>query len=223
MNRRTFHNSRGIIGLAQALVGLGLLVVLAVALNAVFASRGSQPAGEPQQPTLQPPVSSTPETDTGQATSVVAWKEYSNSKDGYAIKYPDGWHLNEISSIITSYDPNEAPGRSGIPSTEIKVWIIVNDNENRLSTEEWVEEHLSSQKNQSEEMDTTVIEQREVQVGETFGILQKGYRTIDPQQTVTRVYLARNNRVYTIFAYPADSRYSNIFLEMLRSFRFLEM
>jgi hypothetical protein len=220
MARKALSSFKGVIGLVQTLVGLVLLVVLAIALNALFASRSSQTASQPQQPVSQSP-SLSPTAEPSQADATAGWQQYLNEKDGYAIKYPNGWFLNEKSSIITSYDPNQAPGRSGIPPSELKVWIVTDDNPQRLDAKGWVEERTSMEKNQPQEMETTVTEQREIKVGQALGILQKGYRTTDPRQTVVSVYFTRADKAYAIFAYPADSKHFDLFLRMLGSFRFL--
>lgn len=105
MTRRVIPHSKGIIGFIQAFVGLVLLVVLAIVLNALFTPRSFQTASQPQQPEPQSPSPTLTSSDS-QADPTAGWNIYQDKKYGYSIKYPPEWvaeHSGEIDADTLDY------------------------------------------------------------------------------------------------------------------------
>lgn len=85
MNWKLSLAPRQILNVAVALAGLGLLVVLAFSLNALFASRTQQTISQPQSPASAPnPIN-----------PMAGWKVYTDLHTGFSIKFPNNWYQEE--------------------------------------------------------------------------------------------------------------------------------
>ena len=98
MMKKSFINSKSVSSFGQALVGLVLLVALAIALNALFASRSFQTASQPQQPAFQS-LSPTLASDTSQADPTAGWKEFQGNAYNIRFQYPSDYFFTEMESI----------------------------------------------------------------------------------------------------------------------------
>lgn len=96
MNQRLATSRQsGVVSLAAAIVGLGLLVALVFSLNALFASRtpqSSQTISQYQAPSVQP-LSLTPTITISQEGPTDRWKTYEDPEYSVALKQPPGWKL----------------------------------------------------------------------------------------------------------------------------------
>lgn len=134
-----------------AMVGLGLLTVLAFSLNALFTSRSQQPpqtAGQPQAPVSQPPPPA-PTSDRSQSEPTAAWKVYTNADFSFSINYPPTWSFSEDKSdpthrlpIVYFFDATREKGSLPfLPYEGISVSSYPNPTD--LNSKEWLRRSLS--------------------------------------------------------------------------------
>jgi len=130
--------------------------------------------------------------------STVGWKEYSNSRYGYKIKYPPGWELignsaSESVEIVTSDDSPEEEilGSAGKKSCGIEIQI--KENKKSLSSRSWILENLSADSYQRRNL-------RDEKYGENTAT-----KIIAYQDTNYAVYFARESSIYELLVYEGGS------------------
>lgn len=117
MTRKVLANSRGIVGLAQALLGLVLVIAFVLAINALFASRSSRPAN--------------------QTDPKIVWVEYTDPVAGLSFKYPEEWQLADL-------EPGRSARLINSSSSYYRgIEFIIDKNPMRLPPRDFVTERLS--------------------------------------------------------------------------------
>lgn len=149
MNKQHSLTQRGVLNALTAIVGLGLLVVLAFSLNALFLSRTQQPpqtANQPKPISLLP--SAPPTIVINQTNSTKEWKVYKNEEHGYTIKYPPTYFFtvwdtskDPLRVHYISFVPEKYRGTPRAP----EIGLVIYNNPEEISLREWLDQHTSNQ------------------------------------------------------------------------------
>lgn len=183
---------------------------------AVQATATPAPAAtEPPNATSIPEPTPTPTPDP-----TADWKTYTDPTYGYSFDYPASWHLSPAKSggqltALYSYDPTSVPPEEAgmpLPRDRLKVEIVVLDNPEGFSLEDWI------QADRERGAPVSVSDRSTVAVDGTDGIretVQSG-----TSGSILQHFFLKGTNVYVIVKYPSDSLLSNTFASILDSLRF---
>lgn len=129
--------------------------------------------------------------------STIGWKEYSNSKYGYKIKYPVGWELkgDSVSETVELAPPSDSPEEeiqnlAGKKSCGIE--MRAKENKKSLSSRSWIIENLSADSYERRNL-------RDEKYGENPATKIINYKDFD-----FAVYFARQSSIYELLVYEGD-------------------
>jgi hypothetical protein len=211
-----------------SLAGVALLASAGVGGAVIVASSGGE-----EEVTVQGTTTATPtEAATVSATPSAATKSpepsptseafpgpavtYTNPVYGYSFDYPGNWFIHTDPggyTIITSYDPATAKGIGGI-GPGLKIDILVQDNPDRRSLEEWL---IETDARRAGTGPVTVASESRV-ASPAPGITRET-RTHDGP--VWREYwFSVAGKVYSVAAVPADSTLLGSLKDLISTLRF---
>lgn len=209
-------------GFVQFII-LGVVVLAVVAAGAFYLGRTTQKPTSPQNPVVSEtpnpsPTSSASPTPTG-IDETANWKTYTNTKEGYSIKYPLSWYARD--GIVTDYDSQVTTEQLAKTNEHLTIKIIVWDNPSKLSTEAYVSQ-LDAGPDAPQVTNTD-----KVTIGGALGIkrIENRYSIVSPTrstQPTMVIYLAHSERIIIISAFPVDSLLIKTFKQILYSFKFLD-
>jgi LysM repeat protein len=143
--------------------------------------------------------------------SMVGWKEYSNSRYGYKIKYPVGWELkgNSVSEAVELASPSDSPEEEILDSsgkTSCGIEIQTKENKKSLSSRSWIIENLSADSYERRNL-------RDEKYGEN-----PATKIINFKDTDFAVYFARESSIYELLVYEGE--YHAEIEAIIKSFEF---
>ncbi len=159
-------------------------------------------------PTTQAKPTQTPPAD---------WRQYTDTKNGYTIKYPPEWYLqepNENSSTV-SFLVKKTEGES------TGVWISVKENPDKLPIQDWWRNYIQAFGDAQDMIEKTKRMKISVDNQEAYFV----QTTEDwASRPFTQVFVAKDDKVYIIATdfTDEDNQYYPLFTLMLSSFRFLK-
>ncbi len=216
MSSKLAQTPRRVFNAIAALAGIGLLVVLAFSLNALFAPHGRQLSQVTSQPnsSVSQQISSTPTADTGNTDLTADWGTYQDPTYGYSVRYPPTWIVARISA-----DPEEEKRRVDFLSKPLEVGkgfptmvsITVYENPSGLSAAEWVQRDIEALFDEHKEnVRTSLMSLNDTSVVKAVGF-PSAYGTLD-------VFLAEDDYMYVFSLTPYDSKPDHIMQEREKLF-----
>lgn len=138
------------------------------------------------------------------------WKTYTNTRDGYSIKYPKEWFLEEGVGLVKFYNQDSnihkfertretSPGVLDYPKEDFIFDINVIDNVIP---------------------GPDLAQKSTIEIGELDGA--KGILTGGEGEKILMGYVIKDGKTYMFYGRPADSNYKDDFNLMLSTFSFLE-
>ena len=113
--------------------------------------------------------STTPQIDTSD------WKTYRNETMGFEVKYPNTWHVRQITGIgPESVSLDETP-QVGKPNVSVQFWVQRQINQKGLSIGEWYTDQAAKIQSAPPSTTNTVIGGRPAIRTETVGTLGRNY------------------------------------------------
>lgn len=221
MDQKLTSSQSGTFSIFAAIIGLGLLVALAFSLNALFASRLSQPTRQlrlslPPQSTTTPIEQSTalPPSINFSPSLPPDLKKYMSSDLGLLLGYPENWSVRAtpLRGQVSFTSPNLVTDYVGIVERGAYVSLEVLENPNGWTAKEWTKksEYFSESQLKSEIRDITVGGRKGVRFSVDIRLWGKGEAVVIPGKGDT-IY------IFTLFHGPEGDagRFQQIFDMMM--------
>ena len=238
MIRKVHSGSKGIFRFAGVLAGLALLVAFALFLNALFASRTLQPIKT--QSLNSQALFPMPTKDSNQADSTTGWKDYTDTVQGYTLKYPPNWY--EFAKEETYNTPpthyfqgaNPAKVEETLNDRSYIAVIVWKDSESFQSTHRKQDLHTYFQQLQARPLEDLSHASTEAKVEnlviDGLSAVKIITQTPDgvPSEPVynVHIYVLKKSLLYEIVAHGAgrgdEERINPIFTLLSNTFRFLQ-
>jgi len=193
----------------KILIGLGVFFGVLFFTGAVF---GIYKYNQKQiQPVPQPiPTPLPAEVTMEEGDPTADWETYTNTEDGYSIKYPPDWFIEEKEDLVSIYNQN--PQAHKFERTkEISAGVF-----------DYPEEDFIFQVTVNKNITPLPILTQEIQVaiGGIVGV--KGILIGGEGEKILVGYIVNLGKAYNFYGRPADSNFPDHFDLILSTFKFLE-
>jgi len=199
---------------AKKILVVAIIVFVGVLLGVAGYLAKNKPVktSQPQVSTVTEPTKSVEDETADLPSKALAtedWKTYRNEKYEFEVKYPISWQNDANNSASVGIDTR-------IRIFNLPVWssfeIMKNNNDRKLTLDEWVRELIIIAKG---ELSAEVI---------TINGF-KAYKLkseLEPSNTLFYVVITdKNNKIFTLYAYSGDADDNKTLEQILSTFKFI--